>query len=145
MRTYRCPHCHGVLNPEHAIVVLARPEVGPEAEAHTGSDTGTLLLGLHPEPGNYASYLPPGTEPPPEGTCYELRCPLCRAELSAKNAERMCALDLEEEGEQRQVLFSAVAGERATFLVDGSDVVARFGEHAEERLSQLAYMKYNLA
>jgi hypothetical protein len=140
-----------VLNPEHAIVVLARPQGTAEAEAEagaqsrTGSEAGTLLLGLHPEPGNYASYLPPGAEPPPEGTCYELRCPLCRAELSAKNAERMCALDLEEGGEKRQVLFSAVAGERATFVVDGSDVVARFGEHAEERLSQLAYMKYNLA
>jgi hypothetical protein len=144
MRTYRCPHCQGGLNPEHAIVVLARPQIGPEAAPHTGSEAGAMLLGLHPEPGNYESYLPPGVEPPPAGTCFEIRCPLCRADLTATDAENLCALELQEDEQKRRVLFSAVAGERATFLIDGPQVVARFGEHADQHLPRLAYMKYVL-
>ena len=45
--SYFCPHCDAGLNPDETIIL-----VGEHADHR-------ILVGLHPQPGDYQAYLPP--------------------------------------------------------------------------------------
>ena len=47
--TYFCPHCDAGLNPDETIILVAE------------HDKLRSLIGLHPQPGNYQAYFPPGS------------------------------------------------------------------------------------
>ena len=117
-RTYTCPACKGVLNPENAIIVRATDE-GRQ-----------MLLGLHPEPGNYDLYIPDGSELPP-GSVWRLSCPLCGADLQLGANGELCLVHLEMGGQAKEVWFSPKAGRRVTIVVTADGEVERFGDDEE--------------
>jgi len=108
-----------MLNPGCAIIMAA---------AH---DNGRCLIGMHPQPGKYEIFLPP------EETCedrekWEFFCPLCQADLRAKEDANLCELALKVEGETLRILFSRVAGEHATFILHEDLVKERHGEDVDQ-------------
>lgn len=131
MRIYRCPKCDATLSLDQSVVLVA------------GRDDRKILVGLHPEPGNYEVHLPPDVERT-EGERWHFFCPVCREELATKQGADLCAVDLEEAGQRQTVLFSSIAGERATFVVDGNKIVQKHGEHAQRHIPELVNMKYIL-
>jgi RNase P subunit RPR2 len=114
-RTYTCPACKGVLNPENAVILRADDE-GRQ-----------MLLGLHPEPGNYELYIPDGSELPP-GSVWRLACPVCGSMLRLGASGRLCLVHLEEGGESKEVWFSPAAGTRLTFVVNTDGEVEGYGD-----------------
>jgi hypothetical protein len=129
--TYACPSCGAMLNPDETVILLG---------VHGGR---RALIGFHPEPGNYEIHVPPGTEVEP-GARWEFLCPVCQGDLVTAENENLCALDLHEAGAHRRVLFSRVAGERATFVVEDRRVAGRYGEHAPRYVNYFVQMKYLL-
>jgi hypothetical protein len=123
-----CPHCQAMLNPESAIILLA-------------SNAGKrMLLGLHPEPGNYEVYLPDGVVVE-RGSVWDFACPVCHNDLAAAGQPNLCALDLKGPNESHKVFFSRVAGEHATYVVNSGGVVKQLGDAAKTySLSTLKYM-----
>ncbi|MDD5308112.1 MAG: hypothetical protein PHU25_12390 [Deltaproteobacteria bacterium] len=115
--TYRCPHCKGVVNPDETVIVLAARE------------DKQILLGFHPKPGNYTLYLPPG-EDLGEGERWDFYCPICRRSLASEEHENLCSLIIWQGDKRRRVLFSRVAGERATYVIEDRNVAETYGEHA---------------
>lgn len=112
--TYRCPHCAAMLNPDETVVLVAERE------------GVRLLVGLHPQPGNYQVHLPPGVEVP-RGSRWQFSCPVCHGDLAAEAADGLCGLDVEDETGDRRLYFSPVAGEQATFVVSAEGLAERHG------------------
>jgi hypothetical protein len=106
------------LNPGESVVLVA--ECGGRR----------ILLGLHPEPGNYQAYLPPGTDVEP-GSMWTFYCPVCQRSLVTKLSDRFCCLDGPYEGPKHRVYFSRVAGEQATFVVTAEQIHERHGRDVE--------------
>ena len=122
--TYSCPHCSAMLNPDETIVLVA---------AH---GTTRVLMGFHPEPGNYRAYMPPGTPMEP-GETWDFSCPLCHASLVSYVDRNLCAIDMHTGGEKHRVYFSRTVGERATFVLSATGDVERHGEHADRHSLEL--------
>lgn len=125
-RTYSCPQCQAILNPEHAVMVLAD---------HAGR---RVLIGLHPEPGNYETFLPPGFVIE-RGTRWNFHCPACRGSLTSTEDRELCGVDLMTEGRHEKVLFSAVAGEEATFVVGEGGQREAFGRDFKKYLREVGW------
>jgi len=117
--TYSCPMCEAMLNPDRTVVL-----VGIKQEER-------ILIGFHPEPGNYKIYVPPGTEME-EGTRWDMLCPVCHMSLATEDIENLCVLDMRAEDKRYRVFFSLVHGEKVTFVVSGSQVAKKYGKHVEE-------------
>jgi len=104
--TYSCPQCEAMLNPDETIVLVA-----------THGNT-RILMGFHPEPGNYRAYAPPGESVEP-GEAWEFSCPLCHASLISYVDRKLCAIDMHTVGAKHRVYFSRIAGQHATFVMSG--------------------------
>jgi len=129
--SYGCPKCGARLNPRQSIILIGR----------RGGDD--MLVGFHPEPGNYEVFLPPGVDKA-KGEEWEFFCPVCRENLQSEHNEKLCAVSLFEGDHTREVLFSRVAGEQVTFVVADRRVEQQFGEHAPIYVQHLIQMKYLL-
>ena len=127
--TYSCPHCQAMLNPDDTVILLAKLR------------DRDILVGLHPQPGNYEVYLPPNVEIA-AGTRWSLSCPVCRQELTTELSEDLCALDMHTGGNAHRMYFSRVPGERATFMVTAEGLLSDFGVHADQYLEHLVHLKY---
>jgi len=127
--TYSCPSCQAMLNPRDSIVLVG--EIGEHR----------VLVGFHPQPGNYEVYLPPGVDVLP-GSRWRFRCPVCHADLAAEAGSDLCALILHAAGRRTRVLFSRVAGHQATFIVGDEQVEEHHGRDADLYRTALAHMKY---
>jgi len=114
--TYSCPHCEAMLNPDETVILLAEQR------------SDIFLVGLHPEPGNYRAYMPPGHEVE-DGSRWNFRCPVCHHNLTAAIAPDLCALDMVSGGVKHRVYFSRTAGEQATFVVS-AEGIERLGTDA---------------
>jgi hypothetical protein len=90
----------------------------------------SMLVGFHPEPGNYDVYLPPGAQIE-DGSVWDFHCPLCRASLKNEQHENLAELALDEGGRRKRLLFSRVAGEHATYVITESDQAISHGEHQD--------------
>jgi hypothetical protein len=114
---HACPQCKAGLNPGETVILVG--------------ECGDIrcLVGLHPEPGDYRAYLPPGVEAR-SGSQWTFRCPVCGNSLAAPNAPRLCLLDGFIEGKRCRVYFSSTAGERATFVIDAEGEVKSHGRDA---------------
>ncbi len=118
-KSYLCPHCRAVLNPNVKIVLAV----------DAGGERGLVLLSA--KPGDYRFIADPrlGLR---EGTFCEFFCPVCSASLTSPADDHFAELLLDRgEGEPGRVEFSRVFGEHATFIVDGRDVTA-YGENADD-------------
>lgn len=124
---YSCPWCGAMLNPDKTIILTASR--GEER----------VLIGFHPEPGNYELFLPPNVTIR-EGDHWDFFCPVCRENLLTGELEGLCELRVMRDNEEHQVFFSRIAGERATLVVSKGPgkprVKEEHGDHAE-RYSQL--------
>ena len=114
-RTYTCPACKAVLNPEHAVILRGMHE------------DHSILMGFHPDPGNYELFLPEQVPLTP-GAAWKFSCPMCGADLQAGVSGRVCLVEMAEAGEEtKKVFFSRVMGQRFTFVVSRDGEVQRFG------------------
>lgn len=129
--TYSCPHCNAMLNPQDAIILLAR---------HEGQ---VWLVGLHPEPGQYEIFVPPGVDVVP-GDQWNFSCPVCTAELTTDFSDALCAVDIHTDDEDHRVFFSRIAGEQATFIVSAEGLHSVHGKDIEAYEPETAQMKYLL-
>lgn len=121
--TYACPHCHAMLNPDETVVLIG--ECGPHR----------VLMGFHPEPGNYQAFLPPGLVLQ-EGSMWEFSCPVCSRSLSTASAPELCALDMSTQGVCHRLYFSRTAGEHATFVITAEGIQSH-GSDAERHSLQI--------
>ena len=103
-----------------------------------------MLVGLHPEPGNYEIHLPPGVERQP-GERWDFFCPVCQESLASRADDNLCVLDLRGDDKVlRRVLFSRIAGEHATFVLADEGAPEAHGEHAGHYEAADVQMKYLL-
>ena len=112
--TYSCPWCGAMLNPDSTIVLMA------------ARGDKRLLIGFHPEPGNYEIYLPPDATLK-EGEHWDFFCPVCHENLVNGEINSLCELRMTADGKDQRVFFSRIAGEHATFLLSGRQVEAKLG------------------
>ena len=129
--SYSCPHCQAMLNPQDAIILVAR--FGEQV----------WLVGFHPEPGHYEVYVPPGVDVIP-GDRWTFSCPVCNTELTADFSDTLCAIDIHTEDEDHRVFFSRIAGDHATFVVSAEGIRATHGKDADSYAREAAQMKYLL-
>lgn len=131
-RIYVCPKCEAVLNPERSITLV-------------GACAGQkVLVGFHPDPGNYEIYFPPGASLEP-GTSWSFSCPVCQTDLTDDGNDSLCRIEVVEGERRRGVLFSRTAGEEATFVVTEGRVEETHGQHAKRYVPHFVHMKYLLA
>lgn len=131
-RIYVCPSCDAVLNPDRSIIVVGACE------------DQKLMVGFHPEPGNYEIYFPPGASLQP-GASWNFSCPVCHVDLASEESPSLCRIELVEGERRRSVLFSRTAGEQATFVVADGRVEEQHGQHAKRHVPRFVHMKYLLA
>lgn len=127
--SYCCSECKARLNPDRIIVLVAHHE------------EQRMLVGFHPDPGNYEIFVPPGTAVE-KGSVWEFSCPVCRANLAAPDHANLCAIDITEGNETRRVLFSRVAGEQVTIVVGRRGVEQQLGADAAGYVGYAKQMKY---
>ncbi len=126
---YHCPHCRGMLNPDETIILIAL------REGHQ------LLVGLHPEPGNYHMHLPPGAVMD-QGSRWSFHCPLCRIALTSDLNPDLCGLDLTSGGSRHRIFFSRLAGEEATFILSAEGLLTNYGTHRDKYVEELVQRMY---
>lgn len=129
--TYSCPHCQAILNPQDAIILMARFE------------DQVWLVGLHPEPGKYEIYVPPHVRVN-SGDRWTFLCPVCDADLKTDFADTLCAIDIHTDEEDHRIFFSRVAGDQATFVVSAEGLKSKYGKDAGSYDQETAQMKYLL-
>jgi len=112
--TYSCPKCQSVVNPDETVILVC------------GRGDWKFLIGLHPQPGNYTVYMPPGAELE-SGLRYDFYCPVCRKSLVSDEHHNLCSLIIWQGDTRRRVLFSRIAGERATYVVMDKSLEERHG------------------
>lgn len=127
--TYSCPHCDATLNPEESIVLRAE------------RNGRRMLVGLHPQPGNYEVELPPG-KTMAAGTRWDFSCPVCDHTLVSELSDDLCAIDMCSHDERHRVYFSRIAGEEATFVVSAEGMLTDHGIHTDQYLEHLVHLKY---
>jgi len=115
---YECPLCGADVNPAGPVTLVAVRE---------GVRT---LFGFHPEPGNYENYMPEGMPYIP-GERWDFLCPVCHGDLRCANHETLCEL-IQKIGPTRlRLLFSRVAGERATYVISEKAETTSMGQDAD--------------
>ncbi len=119
--SYSCPWCGAMLNPDKTIILTAS----------RGGER--VLIGFHPEPGNYELFLPPNVSIS-EGDHWDFFCPVCRENLLTGELEGLCELRMVDDDKEQQVFFSRIAGEQATLVVSKGKgkpkVQEKHGDHA---------------
>jgi hypothetical protein len=122
---YVCPKCRGLLNPDQTLILL-------------GENRGRrMLVGFHPEPGNYEIYFPEQAVLE-EGDAWDFFCPICQADLVTEENENLCAVTMLEGNMSRRVMFSRIYGEQATYVMYDRQLEHRHGTHAETYVQHLA-------
>lgn len=118
--TFYCPFCHGQLWVSEHIVLSARTAAG-----HQG------LVLLTPELGDYRAIHHPEFKVV-EGEHVDFYCPICHSNLIVEHNERAYTrVMMLELGEEYEVLFSQIAGQKATYVI-GEQTIRAFGEDADE-------------
>lgn len=117
-RTYACPKCDGILNPN--VKVILRATKGRK----------TALILLSPRPGNY-DVIGAESLGIVRGDRVSFSCPLCEADLRSPANQNLVELTFHDDGgASGRVDFSRVFGEHATYVVTRERVRA-YGEDAE--------------
>lgn len=127
--TYACPFCDAKLNPERAVIL-----VGEQGEQR-------VLIGFHPEPGNYELYLPPEVTLR-EGDHWDFFCPVCRENLVNGALKDMCELRMRAGETEQRIFFSRIAGEHATFILSGRQIREAHGPDVERYRAQLMPVRF---
>jgi hypothetical protein len=112
-----CPHCQGYLNVGDYIILSARTK---------HNDSGLVLMS--PELGNY-SVIQNKNFKIREGEKCDFFCPICHEKLAADIHDNLSHIIMKDDkGNEYQILFSKIAGEKSTYKIIGESVEI-FGEH----------------
>jgi len=112
MTQYLCKACRGVLNVKTSIIL--------SATKLNSSKKG--LLYLNPELGNYTVTTHP-TFQIEEGEEYLINCPICHAHLNSLKYDHLVRIKMiDDKGEEFDIYFSDIVGEKCTFKISGSTV-----------------------
>lgn len=116
---YLCPKCRGHLTVENHVVFSGKSKRGK---------TGLVLL--DPQLGNYAIATHPQFTIN-EGEYVHLYCPLCHADVEAREIHDSLArvIQVDTEGNEHQILFSKIIGERCTYKIT-DDQIYPYGDYA---------------
>jgi hypothetical protein len=118
-RSFLCPHCGGVLNPNVKIVLRA------EYEGHRG------LFLFSPQPGNYDAIIPESFHIKRKAQV-RFSCPICSKDLTSNRDRTMAEIHFQSSsGAEGTVAFSRVYGHHATYFITDEEVKS-FGEHHDE-------------
>lgn len=120
-KRFHCPHCHSQLFVNERIILSARADSGQRGLVLLTPDLGDYRALKHPdfniEPGEHVDFF----------------CPVCHANLivekEGKKFTRIMMLDV---GEEFEVMFSQIAGEKATYVV-GEKTIKTYGSDADEK------------
>lgn len=115
---YECPSCHALINPAGPVTMLARVR------------DVSFLMAFHPEPGNYDIYLPPEADYTP-GLLWDFFCPVCREPFHSPQHETLCEVIQIIAGARFKLLFSRIAGEKATYVISEKAETVSLGDDAE--------------
>jgi len=126
---YGCPKCKAMLNPHNTIILTAR------------HGEKSVLIGIHPDPGNYEFFLPPDVFVQP-GSKWDFLCPVCHAELSTEDNENLCVIEMWKDEQVHKIFFSSIAGEQATFVVKENVLEQKHGKDSDVYLHSLIQLKY---
>ncbi len=119
MAQYLCKACRGVLNVKTSIIL--------SATKLNSSNKG--LLYLNPELGNYTVDTHP-TFKIEEGEEYLINCPICHAHLNSLKYDHLVRIKMiDDKGEEFDIYFSDIVGEKCTFKISGS-MVEKMGPDA---------------
>ncbi len=129
-KNFICPRCKAYLNVGKHIVLTVRANHG---------DSGIVFL--NPEIGNYTTEVNPEFKVK-SGEKYDFSCPVCHEKLAADvhdNLSRIIMID--EKGDEYEILFSKIAGEKSTYKIIGESVEI-FGEHHSNYIDFIS-LSYN--
>ncbi len=116
-RTYFCPECKAVLNPNVKIILTL------------ASGRRKSLILLSPQPGNYSVILPLDVSLR-RGEEVDFFCPVCGASLRSEASAHLAEIGFQlEDGTKGRVNFSRKCGEHATYFVT-KERVRSYGENA---------------
>jgi uncharacterized protein YbaR (Trm112 family) len=119
-RNFHCPFCHGQLYINERIIFSIQNEQG---------QTGLILL--TPDLGDYRAIKHPSFKIK-GGEHLDFFCPICHKNLIVeKSDKKFTRVMMLESGEEYEILFSQIAGDRSTYVV-GDHSFRAFGEDAEE-------------
>ncbi|MBU0551929.1 hypothetical protein KJ940_10605 [Myxococcota bacterium] len=116
-RTYFCPHCKAILNPNIKVVLAV--------QAH--GQRGLILLSA--QPGDYEVIVAPAFQLN-EGDDVDFFCPVCQASLRCPQDSHLAELGFRSINGEGRVEFSRVYGEHATYFVTKEEI-SSFGESAD--------------
>jgi len=111
-----CPRCDCVLSLGDRLVLA-------------GENSGERVLFLfHASPGDHDYTVDDDVEIT-RGTVWEFRCPTCFESLTAPFDERLAVVRLIDGERELSVLFSRIAGQRATFVIGADGVTCHGDDH----------------
>ena len=128
--SYSCPRCGGTLSPDRSVMLCG-----------ARGDGNRVLIGFHPQPGNYEIYIPPDADIK-DGDKWTFYCPVCGENLASDEDRNLCVLNLTHEGREQQVFFSRIAGEQVTFVVANRKVEEAHGTDSETYRHHMMRLKY---
>jgi uncharacterized protein YbaR (Trm112 family) len=119
-RNYYCPFCHGQLYINERIVFSILNEQGQKGLILLTADLGDYRAMKHP------------SFKITEGEHLDFFCPICHKNLIVeKNGHKFTRVMMEDTGEEYEIMFSQIAGERSTYVI-GDHSFRAFGEDSEE-------------
>lgn len=115
---FLCPECRAELKIKNSLIFVGQNEK---------KERGIILFS--PELGNY-QLLHTQDFHITEGEHIEFHCPVCQADLSLKNTPKHLAevIMIDDMGEEYEIVFSEIAGNRTTIQVKDNKVVDFFGD-----------------
>jgi len=118
-KTYLCPHCNAVLNPNEKIIFIV----------DDGENRGLMLLSA--KPGDYRLIVDQNFTLE-KGRMATFSCPICSHSLTSAVNDKFAEIKLNQGGSALSTVeFSRVFGEHATFIIDGQEM-AVYGEDADD-------------
>jgi hypothetical protein len=109
---YLCKACRGILNVKTSIIL--------SASKINSAKKG--LLYLNPELGNYTVTTHP-TFTLEKGEEYLYNCPICHAHLNSLKYDHLVRIIMiDEKGEEFDIYFSDIVGERCTYKISGTSI-----------------------
>jgi len=119
-RSFHCPFCHGQLYINERIIFSART-----------ADHQRGLVMLTPEFGDYRALKHPDFKIRP-GEHVDFFCPICHSNLIVEREnKKFTRIMMLEVGEEYEVMFSQIAGQKATYVI-GEKTFEAYGDDANE-------------
>lgn len=123
-KDYLCPICKGHLRVKNSILLSAKSKENEKGLIFLNSEIGNYTITTHRD-----FEINKGEE-------YTFYCPICHATLNREENPNLVKIILvEEEGDESEIYFSSLAGEKCTYKIKDKEI-EELGPDAEK------YKKY---